>query len=76
STPVATIAFDARPRGELGVTFECRLDGDAWAACGSPLVTGLLADGEHLARVRARDAAGNVDETPLEVAWTLDTALP
>ena len=70
----------ARPRSrfasEAGATFQCSLDGAAFAACASPLTTALLADGEHTFAVRARDAAGNVDATPATQTFEIDTGLP
>ena len=42
-----------------GVTFECRLDNAAFAACGTPKVyAGPLKTGSHTFRVRARNASG------------------
>jgi hypothetical protein len=52
-------------------TFECRLDGGAWAACASPeTVTGLV-PGAHVFEVRAVDPAGNADAAPAAYAWTV-----
>ena len=45
-------------------SFQCRLDGGAWAACTSPRDHVGLGDGSHSFDVRATDAAGNVDPTP------------
>jgi type VII secretion-associated serine protease mycosin len=68
----ATFAFSA---SEAGGTFECSLDAAAWAACSTPKsYTGLPA-ASHTFRVRAKDAAGNVDPTPAEQTWTV-TASP
>jgi immune inhibitor A len=61
-----------------GVTFECQLDGGQYAACHRPKVYTALSDGAHTFSVRARDAAGNVDQTPADNtwAWTVDTTAP
>lgn len=47
-----------------GATFQCSLDGGAFAACASPFTTAPLAAGDHTFSVRALDAAGNADPTP------------
>jgi hypothetical protein len=69
-----TFAFGA---SETGATFECSLDGAAWAACTSPVSYGTPAVGSHTFQVRAADAFGNVDSTPAASTWTvLDTTPP
>ncbi|HVC07405.1 MAG TPA: S8 family serine peptidase [Solirubrobacterales bacterium] len=61
-----------RPRARAGfrfgsnqspVTFLCRVDGGRFRRCGSRL-SRRFALGVHTVRVKARDAAGNVDPTP------------
>jgi hypothetical protein len=61
---------------EASATFECRVDAGAFAPCGTPFTTAVLADGEHTFAVRARDAAGNVDPTPASRTWTIDRTAP
>jgi subtilisin-like proprotein convertase family protein len=61
---------------EPNVTFECQLDGLAFAACGAPATFAGLSDGEHTFRVRARDPRGNVDDTPAARTWTIDATAP
>ncbi|WP_395832651.1 kelch repeat-containing protein [Archangium violaceum] len=59
-----------------GDTFECSLDIEPFTACSSPKEYGSLGEGEHTFRVRVRDPVGNVDPTPAEHRWTVDTTAP
>jgi hypothetical protein len=68
-----TFAFAA---GEPGTTFECSLDGAAFTACQSPVTLDALADGDHTFAVRAVDAAGNADPSPVTRTFTIDTTAP
>ncbi|HYO67608.1 MAG TPA: Ig-like domain-containing protein, partial [Archangium sp.] len=62
---------------EAGATFECSLDGAAFTACADPeTFTGLTAEKAYTLRVRAKDAAGNVDSSPASYTWTVDAAVP
>jgi hypothetical protein len=56
---------------DASATFECRLDGGAWAACASPETLTGLAPGAHVFEVRAVDPAGNADAAPAAHAWTV-----
>ena len=67
----ATFAFSASEGG----TFECRLDGAAFALCGSPKSYTGLSKATHQFEVRAVDAAGNADATPAVHAWKIETAV-
>lgn len=72
----ATSASLSFVSSETGSTFECSLDGGTFATCASPKSFSALAAGSHTFRVRATDAAGNVDATPASRSWTVDTAAP
>ncbi|AKI99982.1 Ig-like protein group 3 [Archangium gephyra] len=69
SERTATFEFSSN---EPGVTYECSLDGVPFTPCTSPVTFTGLTDGEHTFRVRARDAAGNVDASPAGRSWTVD----
>ncbi|MBI5311121.1 MAG: hypothetical protein HZB14_08905, partial [Actinobacteria bacterium] len=73
SDPNPSFEFESN---EAGGTFECRVDGGAWASCTSPHVAGPLSDGAHTFEVRAIDQAGNVDATPATHSWTVDATSP
>ena len=50
-------------------TFQCRLDGAAFAPCTSP-ASYLVSKGTHTFEVRAVDAAANIDPSPATWSWT------
>ena len=50
--------------------FECALDSTtSWNSCTSPEQFSDLTRGSHTLRVRAVDAAGNIESTPAEYTW-------
>jgi hypothetical protein len=57
-------------------TFECSVDGGAFAPCTSVFHTPVLSDGPHTFQVQARAPGGAVDPTPAQHAWTVDTTRP
>ncbi len=73
-SPWAMFEFSS---SEASATFQCRLDGAAYAACASPRTYSGLDDGAHTFAVRAVDAVtGDVDDTPATREWTVDTTPP
>jgi hypothetical protein len=89
-TTAPNTTIDSGPSGSVAVndasfsfssldgsaSFQCRLDGGGFAACSSPKPYTGLSDGVHSFEARAIDAAGNVDPTPAQGSWTVDTAAP
>jgi len=71
STTETTATF-ALSSNESGSSFECALDGGAFAACTSPWTVTSLAPGSHTVAVRSIDTAGNVDATPATFAWSIE----
>jgi fibronectin type 3 domain-containing protein len=56
---------------ESGSTFQCSLDGAAYASCSSPKTYSGLTVGSHTFNVKATDAAGNTDLTPATFTWQI-----
>ncbi len=73
NTTSATFSFTS---SEAGSTFECRIDANVFAPCESPQAYTGLTQGFHNFRVRAIDVDGNVDPTPAERDWTIDSIGP
>lgn len=73
TTNSGTFAFHS---SESGSSFECKLDGGAFAPCSSPRTLSALANGSHSFTVRATDVAGNVDPTPATRGFTVSVAPP
>ena len=54
--------------------FECSLDGGAYIACTAPKSYSGLSSGSHTFGVRAVDAVGNVDPTPVTTSFRVSTS--
>jgi Bacterial Ig-like domain len=68
----ATFTFSG---GGSGVTYQCSLDGAAFAACASPKSYSGLATGSHTFQVRARRSTGEVG-SPASYTWVIDRTPP
>lgn len=68
SDPDVSFTFSS---ADATATFECSLDGAAYASCSSPKEYSALSEGSHTFDVRARDTAGNVDPTPASRAFQI-----
>jgi hypothetical protein len=58
---------------ETGASFQCALDTAPFTACTSPATYSNLAVGPHTLKVRAVDAAGNMDLSPASFPWTIQS---
>jgi hypothetical protein len=63
----ATVSFSSP---NAGASFQCQLDGAAWAACSSPVTYANLSSRTHTFRVRAL-VGGVADTTPATARWTV-----
>lgn len=69
-TKKTTVKFRFRS-SEPGSTFQCKLDKGKFKKCRSPKKYRKLKPGKHVFKVRAVDAAGNVDPTPAKRKFTI-----
>ncbi|MEO8290589.1 MAG: hypothetical protein ABI649_06295 [Gaiellaceae bacterium] len=73
SSTSSTFRFSAT---EASATFECKLDARDWISCSSPKLYSGLSQGSHTFQVRGRDTKGNLEPTPAERTWKVDTVDP
>jgi hypothetical protein len=74
STLSRSLTFAFQGADAVGaVGFQCSLGAAAFASCSSPIRYSALTAGSQRFRVRALDAAGNIDPSPASVAWTVVT---
>ena len=77
SSPTKVVNNIVSFTGDPGVTFECKLNTAAWAACTSPQSFTGQADGSYTLSIRAKDDAGNYSAEPdSATTWTVDTTAP
>lgn len=82
--PIPSITWDTNARDNTpsfsftsagAATYQCRVDGVAFAACTSPHTTAQLGDGAHRFEVRATDGVGNQSAAGA-LDFSLDTVPP
>jgi hypothetical protein len=73
ASSVASFQFSS---SEADSQFRCAIDNGAFSSCNSPTTYTALSDGLHSFKVKAVDAAGNEDPTPVSYTWTVDTIPP
>lgn len=61
---------------EPDALFECSLNADAFKPCEAAVKPAPVKDGKNHFAARAVDAAGNIDPTPAQYAWTADLTAP
>ena len=76
ASPTASTEAEFEFSSSEAGTLQCSLDGAVFATCTSPVSHTGLAQGDHSFRVRAIDAAGNVDSSPAVYAWRVTTEPP
>jgi len=82
TSPSSATSFTFTWSTDEPATYSCKLDGGAFANCGSNLTSGSraltgLTQGSHTFVLRARDAAGNITPLPgVSFTWTVDTGPP
>jgi hypothetical protein len=72
----ASFSFTGTDSAGEVLSFQCSLDNAAFTACTSPSTYTGLSSNQHTFRVRAVDAAGNVDATPATYRWQADYVSP
>lgn len=71
----ASLQFSSTDAGSGIASYQCSLDGAAYAACTSPRALSGLVQGSHTFNVRALDNATNTSVVRA-YTWSIDTGLP
>src|ERR1044071_9078954 len=56
---------------EVGIHFECSLDGSSYSTCTSPVKYDNLGVGNHVVKIIAQDNSGNKDLSPASFIWNV-----
>src|SRR5204862_8309091 len=76
TSPSFSLSFPARRSSDLSLTFECSLDGAAFAGCTSPQAYSSLTGGNHTIAVRHTSQLHNPNASAAHHARTVDTQAP
>ena len=69
-SPLSEVTFEFSSN-DATADFECKLDDPlAWTSCDTPYIVDGLLPGEHEMQIRAVNAIGNADATPIVHRWT------
>jgi HYR domain len=77
---IADFEFDGNNDGVADLSFQCRLDGEGWAPCASPVQGLSVGEGQHTFDVRAITGPPPPDDTgrskPAGWTWIVDVTPP
>ena len=71
----ARFAFGGINANQNIVSYQCQLDGGAYASCSSPKDLANLGEGSHSFSVVGTDGAGN-QSSPISYSWSIDLTAP
>ncbi|MGH2907151.1 MAG: FG-GAP repeat domain-containing protein, partial [Solirubrobacterales bacterium] len=61
---------------DIGATSECRIDDESWESCTSPFAPTGIGDGSHTVSVRATSSLGELETSPPQLSFTIDSSAP
>jgi Bacterial Ig-like domain len=78
TAPIFTFSGSDNVTSTANLKYQYRLDSGGWSAPSTSTTANLtgLSEGAHLFEVRAVDETGNVDATPAQRSFTVDTKAP
>ncbi len=71
----ATATFEPI-EGLVAEWFNCRLDGEAWSRCTSPVTYRNLSDGNHVLEIQPVDGSGSARAPAVPLVWKVVVAQP
>lgn len=77
NTSSATVSFTATDNVSTALKYSYKTDENQWSSWSSTASAQLtLSDGSHVFYARSMDESGNIDPTPAQAGFTVDTAVP